>query len=49
MENNDGDSILAELEKTAREGIAKGQIAAFGEIGLDYDRTDFCPIPVQTK
>jgi len=38
-----------ELRKVLHEGIEKGYVVGYGEIGLDYDRTQFCDIPTQTK
>lgn len=48
--NDDGlsaNAYLAEIEKTAVEGKAKGVVKAFGEIGLDYDRLHYAPADVQ--
>jgi len=42
-------AYLQELEALAVEGIEKGLVMAFGEIGLDYDRLTLCPKETQLK
>ena len=36
------EGLLEELRRLVLEGREKGTVAAFGEIGLDYDRLHFC-------
>ncbi len=38
---------MAKLRQVAEAGKAAGTLAAIGECGLDYDRLQFCPAPVQ--
>ena len=43
------DELLAELLEIAQEGMKDRTVAAIGEVGLDYDRLEFCPKDVQKK
>jgi TatD DNase family protein len=45
--SNDADEILQELLEIAKNGQEDGTVVAIGEIGLDYDRLEFCPKDVQ--
>lgn len=42
-------SLLQELLEIARDGMADGTVVAIGEIGLDYDRLEFCPADIQKR
>jgi TatD DNase family protein len=42
-----GDAHLDELLEIARDGMRDGTVAAVGEMGLDYDRLEFCDEQVQ--
>lgn len=44
-----GEKLIEELRKVCTEGKDKGAIAAFGEVGLDYDRLHFCDKETQLK
>lgn len=46
-EVNDADTVLQELKELAIEGQKDKSVLAIGEIGLDYDRLEFCPKDVQ--
>mmetsp|Transcript_11719 Transcript_11719/g.18395 ORF Transcript_11719/g.18395 Transcript_11719/m.18395 type:complete len:269 (-) Transcript_11719:44-850(-) len=46
-ESGDPDAHLLALSKVVEE--ANGKVVAIGEIGLDYDREQFCPRDVQQK
>lgn len=39
--------LLDELYEIARDGQSDGTVVAIGEIGLDYDRLEFCPKDIQ--
>jgi TatD DNase family protein len=43
------EDLLQELLQIARDGQSDGTVVAIGEIGLDYDRLEFCPKDVQHK
>lgn len=43
------DANLEELLALAKDGMKDGVVAAVGEMGLDYDRLEFCPKGVQRK
>lgn len=47
-EQSDED-LLQDLLDIARDGQSDGTVVAIGEIGLDYDRLEFCPKDVQHK
>jgi TatD DNase family protein len=49
VEESDSDSILHELKKLAIDGQRDKSVLAIGEIGLDYDRLEFCPKEVQQE
>ena len=44
-----GNEYLAELVSICQSGKIAGNVVAVGEFGLDYDRTQFCPMDVQKK
>lgn len=44
-----GDAYMLKLVQVAREGKALGKVVAIGEIGLDWDRLNFCPKEVQIE
>ncbi|KAL8711657.1 MAG: hypothetical protein Q9220_004067 [cf. Caloplaca sp. 1 TL-2023] len=48
-EKGRGETLLAEVERVAREGMREGRVVAFGEFGLDFDRLGFCGREVQEK
>jgi TatD DNase family protein len=48
-EENDPETILQELKKLAMDGQQDKSVLAIGEIGLDYDRLEFCPKDVQKE
>jgi TatD DNase family protein len=43
------DALLDELLEIALDGMQDGTVVAIGEIGLDYDRLEFCPADIQKK
>lgn len=48
-EGNDPESVLQELKQLAVDGQQDKSVLAIGEIGLDYDRLEFCPKDIQQK
>eukprot|EP00980_Cylindrotheca_fusiformis_P000806 scaffold197_cov129-Cylindrotheca_fusiformis.AAC.3 len=49
IEDKDPESILQELKQLAVDGQEDKSVLAIGEIGLDYDRLEFCPKDVQNE
>jgi TatD DNase family protein len=49
IEENDPETILQELKKLAMEGQEDKSVMAIGEIGLDYDRLEFCSKDIQKE
>jgi len=49
VERETADDLLQQLLDIAKDGMADGTVAAIGEIGLDYDRLQFCPKDIQRK
>jgi len=47
--NTDADALLKELLEIAQDGMKDGTVVAIGEIGLDYDRLEFCPADIQQQ
>jgi len=47
--NNDPEALLSELLEIAVDGMSDGTVVAIGEVGLDYDRLEFCPKDVQQR
>lgn len=47
--DDDGEDVLRELCAVAADGRSDGTVVAVGEIGLDYDRLQFCPRDVQRR
>ncbi len=47
FEQGDGEAHLAKLLALAKDG--GDRVIAIGEIGLDYDREQFCPRDIQLK
>jgi Tat protein secretion system quality control protein TatD with DNase activity len=45
----DADVLLDELLEIAQDGMKDGTVVAIGEIGLDYDRLQFCPAEIQRE
>ncbi|KAL8677595.1 MAG: hypothetical protein Q9186_005978, partial [Xanthomendoza sp. 1 TL-2023] len=45
----EGEGLLAEVERVAREGVEGGTVVAFGEVGLDFDRLGVCGREVQER
>jgi TatD DNase family protein len=43
------DENLEELLALIKDGMTDGVVASVGEIGLDYDRLEFCPKDVQRR
>lgn len=41
------DDLLQDLLAIAKDGMIDGTVVAIGEIGLDYDRLEFCPADIQ--
>lgn len=41
--------LLNELLEICKDGMKDGTVVAVGEIGLDYDRLEFCPADIQQK
>lgn len=49
FEEEEEETTIEALLEIARDGQRDRTVAAIGEIGLDFDRTQFCPRPVQEK
>eukprot|EP00560_Eucampia_antarctica_P002668 CAMPEP_0197832748 /NCGR_PEP_ID=MMETSP1437-20131217/15955_1 /TAXON_ID=49252 ORGANISM="Eucampia antarctica, Strain CCMP1452" /NCGR_SAMPLE_ID=MMETSP1437 /ASSEMBLY_ACC=CAM_ASM_001096 /LENGTH=307 /DNA_ID=CAMNT_0043436301 /DNA_START=275 /DNA_END=1198 /DNA_ORIENTATION=- len=47
--DGDWDTKLQALADLARRGKLEGTVVAMGELGLDYARTEFCPVDVQKR
>ncbi|KAL7566287.1 hypothetical protein ACA910_013616 [Epithemia clementina (nom. ined.)] len=47
--DEDDEDILRQLVDIALDGKQDGVVVAVGEIGLDYDRLEFCPKDIQQK
>jgi TatD DNase family protein len=45
----DADALLEELHEICCDGMTDQTVVAVGEIGLDYDRLDFCPADIQQR
>lgn len=43
------DDLLQDLLEIAQDGMTDGTVVAVGEIGLDYDRLEFCPMDIQKE
>ena len=43
------ETYLRELRQVIEEGVGDGNIAALGELGLDYARLEFCDVETQKK
>lgn len=48
-DNWDADGKLEKLLELARRGKDEGTVVAMGELGLDYARTEFCPVEIQKR
>lgn len=48
-EKKSPDELLQELVEIAQDGISDGTVVAVGEIGLDYDRLEFCSKEIQHR
>lgn len=46
---SNADENLEELLALVKDGMTDGVVASVGEIGLDYDRLEFCPKDIQRK
>jgi TatD DNase family protein len=43
------DALLNELLEIAKDGMEDGTVVVIGEIGLDFDRLQFCPADIQRE
>jgi TatD DNase family protein len=43
------DALLQELYDLCVDGLRDGTVVAYGELGLDYDRLEFCSMPIQKQ
>lgn len=49
QEETNTNKIIDKMRKLVRKGLETNAIVTFGELGLDYARTEFCPVQDQKK